>query len=153
MDLTPNLELQNSVAELVRADTTILASASAMFVKLSKTSFTPGPNQVPGDFTEADFDGYGAIQGTAGAQTGGIDPLTGQTLITINEAGDPWFWQVTGLTNLPQTIYGAYLTNNGGTKVWGSVLFLNPIPLSAIGQQIDIGNLMFRLPLQPLGPA
>jgi hypothetical protein len=98
----------------------------------------------------ADFDGSDPILGTTGTQEVGLDPQTGEQIITMKEPLGGWRWAVTGSTNLPQTIQGYVLVDNGVTGWIGLAIFDNPITLTEIGQQIDIGFATFRVVLQPL---
>jgi len=153
MDLIPNDPLNDSVSSRVAQDTAFLAAATAFHVKLAKSPFTPGGLLDPATITEADFDTYVPLDGSAAAQTFGFDPLTSQQVIQLSEPAGGWYWQTNGTANMPQTIYGVYITNHADTAILASQLLDTPIVLNAIGQIINLGQLNFRLPLNPLGPA
>lgn len=136
---------------LLAADATTLAPAlSANKVVLIKTAFTPSENLVPGNYTEADFDGYAAKAGVTGTQESAIDPLTNQQVLTMTEPAAGWRFQSTGITNLPQTIYGFALVDSTKATVLGSQLLPTPVPITNSGQEINLGTVKFTVNLQPL---
>jgi len=108
-------------------------------VKLMTNNPAIDSNTVIASFTEATFDGYAAL-GASGVSALFTDPLTGLEVIRIAPPAGGWKYVTTGLTALPMTIYGAYLTNTGGTILMGAVKFDTPIILTAVGQLIDLGN-------------
>jgi len=151
MDMVAGEVLAATVAPLVAADATWLADAGSCKVYLSKTAFTPSPALLTTDFTPADFDGYASKNPTAGVQTAGYDPVTGEQLIQMKEPVGGFAWITTGVTNLPQTIYGAVLLDAAEGDVLGSQTFDTPLVLTGVGQIVNLGSLIFRLPLSPLG--
>jgi hypothetical protein len=54
------------------------------------------------------------------------------------------------LTNLPQTIYGAALLDDAGTTLLGVMVIAEPVPLSAVGQEVNLGTVSLTFVLQPL---
>jgi len=143
--MQPTLEIFNQLTILLAADTaTIAPAANPPKLKLSKAAFTPNQNNVPADFTEADFDGYAPIAAIVGAQNVGVDPLTQERLVEMKIPAGGWRWVVTGLTNLPQQIFGAYLTDNAGAIVFGAALFDGPITLDNLPQVVEVGSVTFR---------
>jgi hypothetical protein len=131
---------------LLAADTTTLAPAvNANKIALVKSNFTPSEALDFTTLTLADFDGSTPILGTApGPQPEGLDPATSDSIIDLPPAAGNYRWETTGLTNLPQTIYGYVLTDNAGTTMLASALLDAPIALSAINQRIDIGDVSLR---------
>lgn len=107
---------------------------------------------VVGDFTEADFGGYAAKLATAAAAVF-TDPLTGNIIIRVPDPSGGWAFASSGAppANLPQTIYGAYLTDNAGTGLIGAVKFDTPITITDAGQIIDIDDVTFVLANPPVG--
>lgn len=105
---------------------------------------------VVGDFTAATFDGSTAKVATVAASVV-TDPLTGNTLIRIADPAGGWDFVTTGTTNLPQTIYGAYVTSNDGTKLLGAAKFDVPIILTATGQIVPVDDVQWVLAAPPLG--
>lgn len=149
--MLPTKAVRLQLGELLAADDTTLAPAmSANKVALVKNAFTPDENAVIGDFDLADFDGSTPITGATGTQQVGISPSTGDQIITIKEVAGGWRWETTGVTNLPQTIYGAILMNNGGTTLLGMQLLDPPLTLSEAGQEVNLGSVKMTMALQPL---
>lgn len=149
--MLPTQDVRLALGTLLAADATLLAPAvSANKVILIKTEFTPNENIVPADYTEADFDGYAAKAGSTGAQETAIDPLTNQQIITITEPAGGWRFASTGVTNLPQTIYGYALVDSTKATVLASALLPAPVPITASGQEVNLGSVKLTLNLQPL---
>lgn len=143
--MQPTYEVFNRLSILLAADVNTLApAANPPKLKLSKGPFTPNQGNVPLDFTEADFAGYAAIPTLVNAQNYGIDPLTGERLVEMKIPVGGWRFTCTGLANTPQQIFGAYLINDAGTTVYGSVLFDGPVTIDTIAQIIDLDAITFR---------
>ncbi len=136
--VVPTLTLQNQIATLIAADTTTLAAATAMKVHLAIAPFTPSNTLTVASFTEATFTGYAALLAATGTQLTYTDPITGQITIEIKPPAAGWNFKATAGTGLPQTIYGAYLTDNGSATLYGSFLLPTPITLTAANQGFDI---------------
>lgn len=148
--LNPVQAFLDRLAVLVQTDTTFLdQAADALLVHLSKSAFTPGPSRVIGDFTEADFDGYAALEAGTGTPQRFLDPVTGLWMVQILEPVGGWNWITTGLTNLPQTIYGCYLTLNDGTTLVGCQRFGTQVVLTTEPQGINIDQVAVALSLTP----
>lgn len=137
--------LLNASALALSLDTNSLAEVAKCLLILAKNSFTPGLNTVIGDLTEADFDGYAGIAVGTGLVRVYIDPATGENIIEMIPPLGGWHWVTTGITNLPQTIYGYALTDSTKAKVWGSGLLSAPLLLTASGQGLDVDEANFRL--------
>ncbi len=69
-----------------------------------------------------------------------FDPVAGLWVVEEVAPVGGWHFVTGGTGNLPQTIYGFYLTDtpNPPTVLYGSQLLDTPIPLSAAGQGFDI---------------
>jgi len=137
--------LIDRVATLLAADTTTLAQVGLVNVHLAKEPFTPGPDLVLGDLVEADFDGYGALAVDSAAAQVFVDPITGDQVIQLDEPAGGWTWETTGVTNLPQTIHGAYLTNSANNVVYGAELLDEQPELNASGQGFSLPYVRFRV--------
>jgi len=137
--------LVDRMATLLAADVTTLAEVALIELHLSKTAFTPGPIMVPGDFTEADFDGYAPIPVASAVAQVFNDPVTGDRIIQLNEPAGGWSFETTGVTNLPQTIFGAFLTDAAGAVVHGCERLPADIELTATDQGFSLPNIRFRL--------
>jgi hypothetical protein len=139
------------IGELLAADPTTLAPvANANKVVLIKSAFTPNELLTPADLTPADFDGSTAKLAAVGTQQAGLDPATGDQVITIVEPVGSWRWETTGTTNLPQTIYGYGLYDNTLATLLGIALLPAPLTLQIVGQQINLGTVAMTVVAQPL---
>jgi hypothetical protein len=136
--------LLDALASLLASDPTTLAPvANAVHIHLAVNAFTPGPNLLITNFVEATYPGSAAKSAGVGPQQNFVDALTGQRTVQLIEPVGGWHWVATGLTNLPQDVYGIYVTDNADLIVYGSSRFDGPIPISAIGQAIDVPQVRF----------
>lgn len=149
--MLPMKAVRLQLGDLLAADATTLApAANANEIVLVKAAFTPSEDMVIGDLTLADFDGYAPKAGVIGSQEVGIDPATGQQVITLKEAAGGWRFEVTGVTNLPQTIHGFGLTDSTGATLLAVQLLEEPVTLSAVGHFIDLGVAEIALNESPM---
>jgi hypothetical protein len=134
------LALREKAAQLLAADATTLAPATdANKMVLCKANFPETEQVVVGDITPADFDGSTPLLAGTGTQSEGLDPITNAARITIKSPVGGWRWETTGITNLPQTIYGVALMSNDLSVVLAVERFDTPIVLTAVNQVIDRG--------------
>jgi len=112
-----------------------------------KAAYTPGLDLVFADLSLANFDGStGLTQDDEPVIY--TDPGTGDIIVNLVEPAGGWEWVTSGVTNLPQTIYGYALLNAAGNAVLAVTEPLaSPITLNAAGQGIDAGSLTFRIPV------
>jgi len=143
--MTPSQLLLTSAATLLAGDTAGLNAALDVEIHLAKNAFTESPSRVLGDFTEADFDGYAALAKDPAAPTVVTDPATGDQIITLPDPAGGWAFATTGVTNLPQTIYGYYLTDSTGAVLYGCKRFADAVVLTGNGQGFSIGTVDFRM--------
>jgi hypothetical protein len=148
--MLPTKAVRLQLGNLLAADTTTLAPANANHVALIKAPFVPSENLDPTMLTFADFDGSTPIAGTAGGQQVGIDPSTGDQVITILAPAGGWRWEVTGVHNLPQTIYGYALTNNTGATLYGTALLDAPMAFTDLTDFVDLGDVPINIVQQPM---
>jgi len=142
-------EVEASIRRLIARDTNLLAKAAdAPKVTLIKEAFAESPALTLANVTEADFDGYATLDATVGNQQDFTLPGSGDQCVQLQEPVSGWHWEVTGATNLPQTIYGFLVGNQGDTKVYGVELLETPIVLDAIGQAVDIPYIRAQRPTQ-----
>jgi len=140
------LALRDEAAKKLATDTTTLAPAvNANNIALLKAAISPNEGITLADLTFADFDGSTPLDVTVGAQAEALDPQTGDSIITISPPVGGWRWVTTGITNLPQTIYGFALMSNAGAAVYATEALPTPIVLTATDQVIDIGPIELRL--------
>jgi hypothetical protein len=139
--MIPTNVILDAIVDLLAGDTTTLAPAvNGLKLHLAKVNFTPSPTLVIGDLTEATFDGHTALVADAGDCQVYTDPVSGLRVLQIKEPLDGWFWQVAGTTDLPQQIFGIYLTDNGSTALYASAKFTTPFNLTAVGQAINVSS-------------
>src|SRR5262245_32614929 len=142
--MTPTSTILDKIATLLQNDATTIAHATlAVKVHLAKAAFVPGPGLTVGSFTEANFTGATAKLGATGAQQEFNDPATGNRIVQLVEPAGGWHWQATDNLQLPQTIYGFYVTDNGSTVVYGSQLLPQPITITAAPDGVDIAQVRF----------
>lgn len=138
--------LYDRVAALLGADTVTLNAACKPEMILVQAPFTPGIQLTAADLTECTFDGYSPI----GADTVSInpykDPATNNWILNVPPPAGGFNWQTTGVTNLPQFVYGKALVNAAGTVLYGAELFAEPLELTEADQGIAGGAAMFTLP-------
>lgn len=149
--MLPMLALRLQLGELLAADDTTLAPAGAANkIALIAGPVTPDENLVVGDIDLASFDGSTPIAGATGTQQAGIDPVTGDQIVTIKEPAGGWRWESTGVTNLPQTIYGFALLDATLAELLAIGMLPVPVTITAAGQEINIGTATFRFVASPM---
>src|SRR5713226_9047204 len=114
--MVPSNAILDRIAVLLADDTTTLAAVLALKVHLAIAPFTPSRDLDVTTLTEA------TITPTAGNQLEYVDPVTGLRTVELTPPIGGWHFQTTGTANLPQTVYGWYVTNNAGTILYGSGL-------------------------------
>lgn len=140
------LALREGAAELLAADPDTLAPvADANKMVLLKAPINPGENVPFIDLVPADFDGSTPLDCGLGTQPSGLDPTTSDSIITLKSPAGGWRWESTGLTNLPQTVYGAALMNNAMDGYYGAMVLDTPVTIANTNQVIDLGPQTFRL--------
>jgi len=143
--MIPTLAIREKAMQLLAADTATLApAANACKASLIREPFTPLESLALGDLTLADFDGSTALLAGTGTQPEGLDPATSDSIITILAPAGGWRWETTGVTNLPQTIYGVALTDNGITTLFATAALATPITLTATNQVVNLDALTLR---------
>jgi len=110
-----------------------------LHVILLKAPFTPGPNLVIGDVTEADFPGYLAIDIASGAPPQSLDPTSGNSELTfLPVSGSQFTWETTSAPSPAQTIYGFALVNADKSTLWASQVLPANVVLNATNQRVSI---------------
>lgn len=138
--------LYDRIAALLGADTVTLNAASKPEMILVQAPFTPGIDLVAGDLTECTFDGYAPIGADTVSINPFIDPATGNWILRCPAPAGGFNWETTGITNLPQFVYGKALVNAAGTVLYGAELFPEVVELTAAGQGVQGGDAKFTLP-------
>lgn len=137
--------LRIKMMQLLAADTATLAQAAdPNHVVLLMEPVTPSEALVMADVTPATFDGATPIEVELGTQGEGTDPNTDDGLISILPPADGFRWETTGVTNLPQTIYGFALTNEAQTTLFGAEALEVPIVLTGVNQVVQLPAVQFR---------
>jgi hypothetical protein len=140
-----SLTIREKAAQLLAADASTLAPATdANVIALVKAPIAPGEGLLLIDITLADFDGSTPIDVGTGTQPEALDPNTADAIISLLPPAGGFRFETTGITNLPQTIYGYVLLNNAMTKVYASESLATPITLTAINQVIELGTVHIR---------
>lgn len=144
--MTPTNVILDRLAEILATDADTLAPvADELHVHLFTNGLTPNPGMVIGDFTLATFDGSTPLEAGVGPQQNFYDPVTGRRTVQLIEPLGGWHWVTTGVTALPQDIYGYVVTDNTDAIVYGAARFDNPVNLTASGQGLDIPEIRFEL--------
>lgn len=142
--MQPTRALWRSGADLMAADTTKLAAATAMHAHLAAAPFTPNLDMVLGDFTEATFTGSAALSLGTGTQPIFYDAETGLLTINLEDPAGGYVWTCTVTPGAPETIYGIYLTDNADAVLLGAEAFANPQIIAEAGQGISHGSLQLQ---------
>jgi len=142
--MTPMQATRLSLGESLAANTVLFPVATPPEAILFKNNVALTEDLVVADLDLADFDGYAPIPSDAPPFSAAIDPVSGDQIVTIDEPAGGWRWETSGVTNLPQTIYGFGLTNGAGTVLHAAALLDDPVTLTAAGQEINLGSLTFR---------
>ena len=149
--MLPTKAVRLQLGELIAADATTLAPATdANKVRLIAGAFTPSEDLVIGDLTFATFTGSTAIAGATGTQLVGVDPATGDQIVTIKDPAGGYRWECSAAPATPEVIYGYALIDNGATKLLAVEAFDDPITISDAGQEINIGTVKLTFVADPL---
>ena len=133
------------IANLIATDVTELNAIARVNVHLAQAPFTPGPGLTLGALTEATFNTYAAIAQAAGVPNTYTDPATEEWLVQLLQPIGGWQWSAGSLADLPQTIYGWYVTDNANANLFYAELFAAPVTLAAIGNGVNIDQVNVRL--------
>jgi hypothetical protein len=145
--MVPTDVLLDSWLNTLAADpSTIAPAALAVRIHLAKGAFVPAPGLAVAAFTEADFQGYAALLAGLGTQQFFQLATDGTRIIQLLEPAGGWHWEVTGVLNLPQTIFGFYVTDNANVVLYGSELLAAPVVVQAINNNVDLSWIRFRVP-------
>lgn len=144
--MKPTRAVRQKAMQLLAANADTLAPATdANTMCLIKNPFTESENIAVGDLTLADFDGSTPLAVVTGAQPEGLDPVSSASIVTLKPPAGGWRWEVTGVTNLPQTIYGIALMNDDQTVVLATKRFPDSIALANAEQVINLGPQLITL--------
>lgn len=115
----------------------ILLIGSSFTVRLFSNNFTPNHGMVPGDLTEANFDGYAPV---ASLNWGSVS-LNGSFEAEATLASATFTQTGTGITN---NIYGYWVTDSFGNFLWAERNPSAPVAMDAAGlNYVVIGKYTF----------
>jgi len=86
-----------------------------LWLHLLKDDIAPSLDTVLDDTMIADFDGYAPSAIAAGVRATNYDGNSGDRLIVIPPAANANTFETTGLTHLPETVYGGVLSDSSTT--------------------------------------
>ena len=148
--MLPMKALRLALGALLAADTSTLAPAVANKIHLAMNNFALNEDLAIGDLTEATFTGATALAGSTGSQEVGVDPRTQQQVVEIKAPVGGYRWITADAVNLPQTIYGFYLTDTTGATLLAAGQLPIPLTLQAAGQFVSIDPVIMTMVVQPL---
>ena len=148
--MLPMRPVRLALGELLAADVATLAPVAANKIALIVALLAVSENVVFADLVLATFTGSTPKAGVAGAQQAGIDPLTGDQVITILAPAGGWRWECTVAPSPIQTVYGYALIDDAGAMLLGLQLLDVPVPISQVGNFVDLGKVPLTFVLQPL---
>jgi hypothetical protein len=149
--MLPMKALRLKFGTLLAADSGSLAPAvNANKIFLINAVFTPNENLIMANLSQATFTGSTPIAGVTGTQPTGVDPTTGDQIITISPPAGGYIWTCTVAPGAPETIYGYGLADSTLTTLLAVDLLVGgPVTIQAINDQIDIGNPTFKMVARP----
>lgn len=148
--MLPMIALRLALGELLAADVATLAPVAANKIALVSVLFANNEGLVLADLTFASFTGSAPKAGAAGAQQAGVDPITGDQVITILVPAGGYRWECTVAPGTPQTIYGFALTDSTGATLLGASLLTTPVVITSVGDFVDLGAVTIRFVRNPM---
>lgn len=136
--------LWKSQADLLAADTTGFANASANKLALYTNNVALNLDMVLGDFTLATFTGSTPLSLGTGVQPTFIDAGDGQYTMMLKDPAGGIVWNCTVTPGSPETCYGVIVTDNAGATLLGASAFDTPQIVSASGQSVVVGDVMTK---------
>lgn len=107
-------------------------------LRLFTNAFTPNPDQIPADFTEATFGGYASVTPLTFSDPGNV---ADEGLVTITQS----VFTAAAPVGAGETIEGYYLENAGGTAVLLAERFVTPVPIAVDGDFLEL-DIYLQLP-------
>jgi len=135
-----------AVTRLASDTATLAQAADPNHMVLIASDFIPSEALVLADVDLASFDGSDPIEIELGAQPSGFEPGTDDSSISFSPPVGGFRWETTGITNLPQTIYGFAVMNEAETTILASELLPTPITLTVVNQVVEIPRAELILP-------
>jgi len=145
------LGLREKASQLLAADTATLAQAAdPNKMCLFMNPATIGEGMVVADLDLATFTGSAPLDGAAGDQQAGIDPLTGDQVITILPPAGGYRWECTAAPASAEVVFGYALTTAAGAALLATKKLATPVTIENVGDFIDLGAVTMRLSSSPL---
>jgi len=141
--LTPSNALSDSV-QTATVTSAPFIDCSDITVTPVKVPFTPLKTTLLASLTSANFDGATAKVGDAVDAVLFQDPVDGKTKLRIPEPLGGWNWITTGVTALPQTIYGIKVTSST-IAFLGCQRLAADVILTTTGQGFGVGDVIINL--------
>lgn len=139
--MKPTVAIRAAAADLLAANAATLApAADANKMCLVMAPFDPNEGLVFADLTLATFDGSTPLDVGLGTQPTAFDPTTNDSVISLKPPATGFRWETTGLTNLPQTIFGYALVDNALAVLLAADVFAEPVVLTAINQLVQVDD-------------
>lgn len=124
---------KNTLTLRLALQAAILAGWTAGKLKLFSNDFSPQFDTVVGDFTEATFPGYAAIDDVSGPASG-TDAETGLPTVSWMDGST---WLATTIVT-PETIFGWYITNTAGSSCLAAGRFDESVTINSDGDVLAI---------------
>jgi len=148
--MLPMRALRLSIGEAFAGDTAFLAPATANKIALVVANFALTEDLVAGDLTLASFTGSTPKSGASGAQEVGINPLTGEQVLTILAPAGGYRWECTAAPTPSQTVYGFALLDSTLADLLGLALLDTPVNIANVGDFVDLGKVEMTIVMQPV---
>jgi len=149
--MTPSKALRLQIGELLAADTTTLAqAANENTVSLIISDFTEDEDLEPGDVDFATFTGSAPIDVELGDQAAGIDPITGDQVISLVPPVGGFRYECTAAPASPEVVFGYMLRNAAGTVNFGTKKLTEPVTIENVSDFVDLGIPEFRVSASPI---
>lgn len=149
--MLPMLAVREQLGILLAADATTLApGTNANKLALIVAPFTPSENLTASGLTLGASHGLTPITGVTGAQSVGIDPVTGEQVIYIKSPAGGYQWVSSGSFPPPITLYGIALLDTTLATLIAVEAFTTAISVSAAGQIVDVDPVTLTFVLTPM---
>jgi len=149
--MLPMKAVRLQLGNLLAADTTTIAPATANKIALIAAPFNPGDeNLVIGNLTLATFTGSTPKSGVDDDQQVGIDPATQEQVITILQPAGGFRFECSAAPASPETIYGFALVDDTLAVLLGVQALPEPVAIENVGDFVDTGAVELRFVAQPM---
>lgn len=146
--LVPTAAFNARIAALIAADTTLLASADPVTIKLTTNIFTPSPTLTLGDMAFAAFTGSAAKTVTTGTQVVIHDEESDGFGVQMKEPVGGFNFVCTAAPGTPEVITGYAVILNNATLIATARLDADK-EVRVVGDYVDLPAIFGFLPAQP----